>query len=58
MSRDCDELGIPNFAKISLKKGNECSKLPELQLLPFLSYQGKTNRGGGVNYHPLHPDYA
>ena len=45
-SGDRDELGIPNFAQISLMKVKECCKMREPQLLPFLSYIREINMVG------------
>ena len=41
ISGDWKELGIPNLAQMSLL---QCSRMPRLQLSPFLGYFGKTNR--------------
>ena len=56
ISGDWSKLGIPNLGQTSLMKWwnvTECCKMSGLQLLPFLSYYGKTNRGfGGQIPHP------
>ena len=44
ISGDWDDLGIPNFAQMSLMKSTEYCKMPGLKLLPFLSHYGKTNK--------------
>ena len=48
ISGDWSKLGIPNLGLTSLMKWwnvTEWCKMPGLQLLQFLSYYGKTNRG-------------
>ena len=49
---DWGELGIPNLAQIFLINVTECCKIPQLQLLSFLRYYGKTNMGGKISPHP------
>ena len=45
ISGDWDKLGIPNLTQMFLIKSYWMFKMPRLQLLPFLSYQGKITRG-------------
>ena len=44
-SGDWVESGISNLTHMYLMNCTKCCKMPGLQLLPFLSYEGKTNRG-------------
>ena len=45
MSGNWSELGIPDFARMSLMK-NPTKYQGYIQLMPFLSYSGKTKRRG------------
>ena len=53
ISRDWGKLWIPNLVRMSLIECYWMLQIPGLQLLPFLSYWGKTSWGGSkIIHHP------